>query len=77
MILVTQGPNAEARQQVESLRVQTPKYGEQRLDVDPDKRLVSGTSCDACALWPATCLCMCHHIIMLLELHKEALETLL
>jgi hypothetical protein len=35
-----QGPNPQSRQQVESLRVQTPKYGEQRLDAEPDKRLV-------------------------------------
>ena len=35
-----QGPSAESRAKVETLSVNTPKYGEQRLDAEPDKRLV-------------------------------------
>eukprot|EP00955_Chlamydomonas_euryale_P079915 363357-Chlamydomonas_euryale.AAC.14 len=34
------GPSPESRKAVESLLVLTPKYGEQRLDAEPDKRLV-------------------------------------
>lgn len=36
----TQGSNPESARAVESLSVNTPKYGEQRLDAEPDKRLV-------------------------------------
>lgn len=37
-----QGPSPESRRQVAELRqVTTPKYGPQRLDPEPDVRLVS------------------------------------
>lgn len=39
-LLSTQGPDAASKAQVEALKVTTPKYGEQRLDEEPDKRLV-------------------------------------
>ena len=39
-----QGPNAEARRQVEALKVVTDKYGEQRLDAEPDRRMVGATN---------------------------------
>ncbi len=38
-----QGPNQASRQQVEALLVTTPKYDEQRLDAEPDKRMVRST----------------------------------
>lgn len=37
-----QGPDPQSRQQVQGLLVNTERYGEQRLDQEPDVRLVGG-----------------------------------